>query len=333
MTDHDGVPWGGLARRFPRFAVATLVAIAAARPETALAQTVDAGKTGFELKRPVLAAACEHGCPWGELGDYLVEAMQPLGYEVVLCRNCNRDQGPPLVSTAAYPPELGVTDTFVGTTTRVNAKVDFGVTESGLLTWAFNGQYNYTMAGPYKNLRLIAKVEDPTYLLVAVKADSTITDLGDIAKQHLGIKMIGGDTPISKAVLDYYGITADGLTSWGGSTQNSIVAGAVGSTDFDVIVSELASPSNNPESSIWPELSQKFDLRFLDIPEKLLAQLAGTKELGVTRVTAKWGFLRGVDRVIANGSRAPAKPSSRATTHRKKPCTPSPRPSTSTATR
>ncbi|HEX3598067.1 MAG TPA: TAXI family TRAP transporter solute-binding subunit, partial [Polyangiaceae bacterium] len=177
-------------------------------------------------------------------------------------------------------------------------------TESGLLTWAYDGKYDYAMSGPYANLRLIAKLEDPTYLLVAAKSDSSIHDLSDIAKQHLGVKMIGGDTPISKAVLDYYGITADALTSWGGTMQNAIVAGAVGSTDFDVIVSELGSPANNPESSIWPELSQKFDLRFFDLPDELLTQLASTTELGVTRVTAKWGFLRGVDHAIATVARS-----------------------------
>src|ERR1700742_723798 len=78
-------------------------------------QTVDAGTTGFDVKRPVLASACENGCPWGELGDFVSEAMKPLGYDVVQCRNCNLDQGPKLVSTASYPPELGVQDTFVGT--------------------------------------------------------------------------------------------------------------------------------------------------------------------------------------------------------------------------
>ncbi len=37
-----------------------------------------------------MAAACETGCPWGELGDFVKEAMEPFGYSVILCRNCNR---------------------------------------------------------------------------------------------------------------------------------------------------------------------------------------------------------------------------------------------------
>jgi hypothetical protein len=53
-------------------------------------ETIDVGKTGWDVKRPVIAAACESGCPWGELGDYARMAMEPYGYSVILCRNCNR---------------------------------------------------------------------------------------------------------------------------------------------------------------------------------------------------------------------------------------------------
>jgi hypothetical protein len=40
-------------------------------------ETIDVGKTGWEVKRPVMAAACESGCPWGELGDFIKESMKP----------------------------------------------------------------------------------------------------------------------------------------------------------------------------------------------------------------------------------------------------------------
>src|SRR6266481_5854289 len=57
-------------------------------------KTIDVGKTGFAIKRPVFASACPHGCPWGELGEFVQEALKPYGYDVVLCRNCNRAEGP-----------------------------------------------------------------------------------------------------------------------------------------------------------------------------------------------------------------------------------------------
>jgi TRAP-type uncharacterized transport system substrate-binding protein len=262
-------------------------------------ETTDAGTTGFDVKRPVLASACEHGCPWGELGDFVTEAMKPLGYDVVQCRNCNLDQGPKLVSTASRPPPLGVQDTFVGTTTRIDAPVDFGITSSGLLAWGYSGKNGYAMYGAFPNLRLIAKIEDPTFLLVAVKADSDITDLAQVAQEKRPVTILGGGSPISQPVLDYYGLTSDAVTSWGGVYHNAIAFGQADDPDFDIVINELASPANNPESAYWTKISQKHALRFLDLPEPVLAQLASDPTLGVTRATVKWGFLKGVDRPIA----------------------------------
>jgi uncharacterized protein len=267
-------------------------------------ETVDPGVTGFDVKRPVLASACPNGCPWGELGDFLTEAMKPLGYEVIQCRNCNRALGPPLVSKASYPPELTGEDLVVGTTTRVNAPVDFGITASSRLAWAYAGHFTYLEDGPYSNLRLIAKIEDPSYLLVAVKADSGITDLSQIAEQKLPVIILGGGSPISQPVLDYYGLTEQAVTSWGGSFQNATIAGFVDDPPFDVIVNENASPANNPEASYWTKLSQKHNLRFLDLPETVLEKLASDETLGVKRAVVKWGFLRGVDRPIATLARS-----------------------------
>jgi uncharacterized protein len=265
---------------------------------------VEVGKTGFDAMRPVLASACEHGCPWGELGDFVRDAMQPLGYDVILCRNCNADKGPPLVSQAGIPPAIGAADVFVGTTTTVNAPVDFGITESGLLAWGYDGLNDYAQSGPFKNLRLIAKIEDPTYLLAAVKADSGITDLSQIAQQRMKVTILGGGSPYSQPVLDYYGLTQAAVTSWGGTLANPIVAGQADDPAFDVVINELASPANNPESAFWTKISQKHSLRFLDLPETVLEELATDRTLGVTRVTVKWGFLRGVDRAIATVARS-----------------------------
>jgi TRAP-type uncharacterized transport system substrate-binding protein len=265
-------------------------------------ETIEVGETGFAVKRPVLASACAQGCPWGELGDFVKEAMEPLGYEVILCRNCNRTEGPRIVARASHPPELGPQDSFVGTTTRVNASVDFGITESGFLAWAFGGHHTYAEDGPYANLRLIAKIEDPTYLLVAVKAASDITDLAQIAAERRPVKILGGDSPTSRPVLDHYGLTREAVTSWGGSFGIPIIEGA--NATFDVIISDLASPANNLESSYWTALSQKHDLRFLELPSALLDTMANDATLGMRRVIAKWGLLRGVDRPIATLARS-----------------------------
>jgi TRAP transporter TAXI family solute receptor len=273
-------------------------------PDAALQGTLEVGPTGFANKRPVLASACEHGCPWGELGDFIRDAMQPFGYDVILCRNCNQDKGPPLVSQASHPPPITGLDTFVGTTSTVDAPVDFGVTESSLLGWAHDGHYNYAQHGPYSNLRLIAKFEDPSYLLMAVKADSGITDLSQIAAKKMAVTILGGDSPIAKPVLDYYGLTPSAVTSWGGTIENAIIAGQADDPPFDVVVNELGSPANNPESAFWTKISQKHALHFLDFPPAVLDQLANDKTLGLTRVEVKWGLLHGVDRAIPTVARS-----------------------------
>lgn len=291
-----------IRRSYPIGVLAAALFLLTAAP--ARAQDIDAGVTGFAVKRPVLASACPNGCPWGELGDFVTEALKPFGYEVIQCRNCNRALGPTLVSTAGYPPELTGADTVVGTTTRVNAPVDFGITSSSRLSWGYAGLYDYAQDGAYSNLRLIAKIEDPSYLLAAVKVESGITDLAQIAEQKLPVTILGGGSPISQPVLDYYGLTRDAVTSWGGSFADPIVAGFADDPPFDLIINENASPANNPESSYWTKLSQKHNLLFLDLPKQVLDQLASDQTLGVVPALVKWGFLHGVDRPIATVARS-----------------------------
>jgi hypothetical protein len=159
-----------------------------------------AAASGAPVGRTVLASACPHACPWGELGEFVQEAMRPLGYDVVLCRNCNRTEGPRVVGKASLPPQLLPSDLLVGTHERVNAPVDFGITESGFLSWAYNGRYTYEKDGPYRNLRLIAKIEDPYYLLVAVKPESGITDLAQIKEKRLPVRIMASVSPSAQPV-------------------------------------------------------------------------------------------------------------------------------------
>lgn len=279
----------------------SLIAALLAWPAAAqtLGPTVEVGETGFAVKRPVMASACPHGCPWGELGEFVQAAVKPLGYEVILCRNCNRAEGPRVVGRNAYPPPLIAQDLLIGTTSRVNARVDFGVTESGFLNAAYRGEGAYQADGPYRNLRLIAKLEDPMYLLVAVKRGSGITDLGQIRERRMPVRILSAGG-LAGRVLEHYGLTRAAVESWGG--QIGLAMGAPGDAPFDVIISDLGSPANNLESNHWTRFSQLHDLQFLELPEPLLAELARTP--GVTRVTAKWGLLRGIERPIATVARS-----------------------------
>jgi TRAP-type uncharacterized transport system substrate-binding protein len=100
-------------------------------------------------------------------------------------------------------------------------------------------------------------------------------------------------------VLGAYGLTAETLRSWGGSLGDAM--GQV-PTDFDVIISDLGSPANNPESAIWSNASQRLPLRFLELPEPLLARLSQIP--GEQRVVAHISLLRGIDRPISTVGRS-----------------------------
>jgi len=255
-------------------------------------ENIDVGKTGWDVKRPVMAGACESGCPWGELGDFVKESMKPFGYSVILCRNCNRSYGPRLVSEHDYPPPLDEINLEDGVNVRINARVDFGVTSSAMLSSAYKG----IPAGkePYRNLRLIAKIEDPFYYLVAVKKESGIKNFARIKQQHLPVRILGADGNMM-TILKYYGITADDIKAWGGKTGVTTEEALKG--DFDIVAGFLASPSLNPESSSWTTLSQKFDLYFLELPEDLLKLIAKQNE-DAEFVEVHHSLLKGINRSI-----------------------------------
>jgi TRAP-type uncharacterized transport system substrate-binding protein len=135
-----------------------------------------------------------------------------------------------------------------------------------------------------------------------VKKESDIADLAQIKQRRVPVRILASLSSSTQQVLDYYGLTRDAVEQWGGSFGNAMMARS--DEKFDVIISDLASPANNPESSYWTRLSQRYDLRFLDLPEDLLAKLVADKESGLIRVVAKWGLLRGVDRPIPTVARS-----------------------------
>ena len=265
---------------------------------TSAQETLDVGKTGWDVKRPVMAGACDQGCPWGELGDFVKESMEPYGYSVIICRNCNRTYGPRLVSENDYPPPLDEINLEDGVNVRVNARVDFGVTSSAMLSSAYHDKLAGN--GPFKNLRLIAKVEDPFYFLVAVKKDSGIRDFRQIKQKQLPVRIMGVDGNMM-AILKYYEITPEDIKTWGGKLGVSV--GEAINGDFDIISGFLASPAMNPESSYWTTISQKFDLYFLELPDDLL-KIIIDQNVDAELVEVHHSLLKGVNRKIKTAGRS-----------------------------
>jgi TRAP transporter TAXI family solute receptor len=254
-----------------------------------------AQETGIQVKKPVFGGACK-ACPWGAMADIVKAAMKPYGYDVQVCYTCSGMDATRIVAGAK-----------VGPAPRPNQEqlpvpkgpVDFGATALHFLWAAYQGAGNYASDGPMKNLRLLATIQDPLWLVVAVKADSGITDLRQIKEKKIPVRLIG-NSEYAPAVMEYFGITAKDLESWGGRVLGRLAPEAQAHTEFDVVIGE-ATRGLPPEFSLFHEISETANLKYLDLPEDLLAQMAKKYELERQNIPA--GLLRGVDRTIPTVAR------------------------------
>src|SRR5262245_13995784 len=190
-----------------------LVLIAAAflfaLPAAAQTPAPQKAETGIALKKPVFGGACKV-CPWGALGEIVRDAMKPYGYDVLICYHCARADAPRIVAGAQMPPpwRTGLLPGVIldsDIPPPPNGPVDFGATSVQNLWWAYSGTHTYAGEGPRKNLRLIANIQSPNYLIVAVKKDSGITDLKQIKDKKLPVRVIL-DNNAGSQVLDWYGL-------------------------------------------------------------------------------------------------------------------------------
>jgi len=255
-----------------------------------------AQQTGIKFKKPVFGGACK-ACPWGAMAEIVKSAMQPYGYDVQVCYTCSGVDAPRIVAEAKKGP--APKPESLTPLPPPDGPVDFGATAAHFLWEAYQGIGKYAPDGPMKHLRLLANIQDPLYLVVAVKADSGIADLRQIREKKLPVRIMGNlEAAYSDAVLAYFGITAKELESWGGRMVRS---NAEGRRNFDVVIHE-ASRGNPPEFSLFNEISETTRLNYLDLPEDLLVQMAGDFEL--ERRSLPIGFLRGIDRTIPTVARS-----------------------------
>lgn len=255
----------------------------------------NAQETGIKTKKPVFGGACQ-ACPWGAMAEIVKAAMQPYGYDVQVCYTCSTLEAPRIVAGAKIgpPPRPNQEQLPVP-----KGPVDFGATAVHFLWAAYQGTGAYTSDGPMKNLRLLATIQDPLWFVVAVKANSGITDLRQIKDKKMPVRLIG-NSEYASAVLEYFGITAKELESWGGRIVGRLAPEAQARTEFDVVIGETAR-GLPPEFSLFHEISQTTELKYLDLPEDLLTQMA--KKFELERHNIPVGLLRGVDRTIPTVAR------------------------------
>ena len=142
-----------------------------------LAATALAGQTGIKAKKPVFGGACKV-CPWGAMAETVQAAMKPYGYDVQICYNCNAADAPRIVSEARMPPpykpDPAVPEILAPRNAPGLGAVDFGAVAIQFLRNAYRGTGPYARDKPRTNLRLIANIQDPSYVLVAAKAETVL---------------------------------------------------------------------------------------------------------------------------------------------------------------
>ena len=255
---------------------------------------------GIKAKHPVIAGACKT-CPWGALAEIVKSAMAPYGYDVQICYNCATSEGPREVAGALKPGDIQRAYTSFPFIPRdqmpppPNAPLDFGATSVQNLWWAYSGTHAYAhdKEGPRRNLRLLAAIQAPNYLMVAAKAGLGIDDLSQVKQKKWPVKILSDSNEVSTAVMAHYGLTREAVEAAGGKILRGVVP--ADRSDFDVII-HGGSLGNAPEFNVWYEVSQKFDLHFIALPRDLLAKIAKENDMEFRDIPI--GLLRGVDRPI-----------------------------------
>ena len=261
------------------------------------AASLAAGETGIEQKKPVFGGACEI-CPWGAMAELVKAIMKPYGYDVQICYNCNGGDAPRIVSEARtpppYKPDPAVSEALAPRNAPGLGAVDFGAVAIQFLRNAYRGTGMYAREKPRTNLCLIANIQDPSYMLVAAKAETGITNLSQIRQKRWPVRIltagIGGD---STRILAHFGLSRQDIEAAGGRIGSS----AEDREKFDVVIGGGGVMTTAPEWRIWTEISQKFDLNFIQLPDDLLAQLARDTEQELGNIPP--GLYRGVERPIS----------------------------------
>ena len=273
--------------------VLALVFGAPGRPQAAPDAASPDPTLGIAHKRPVFGGACK-SCPWGAMADVVKAAMQPYGYDVQVCYHCFMADAPRIVGDARLPPpwnpHMGggvIPDSYIPA--PPNGRVEFGAVADQLLIAAYDGTGPYARDGPRRQLRLIANIGSPVWLIVAVKKQTGITDLAQL-KDHKGpLKIVAADE-LANPIFAYYGTSKEALKAAGADFEPELVPQA--RQDADVII-YWGTLANAPEFNIWYEASQHEDLAYLPLPPDLVAKLA--HDLDMEQRDIPVGLLKGLD--------------------------------------
>ncbi len=247
-------------------------------------------ETGYAAKKPVMGGSGPTA-GWGAISTIVKEAMASYDWDIQICRSCaGAARAARLVAAAAVPPRPGPDS---NDPPPPNGPLDFGATGSQFLWWAYEGTHDFAddPEGPRTGLRLVANIQTPSYILVAVKAASGITDLSEVKDASLPVRIHvhSQSRNVAPMILDYYGLSEVTTEVFGGR-----FGGIADEPEaLDVIIG-FGSPSG--EYPTWREVNQRLELRYLELARELRTKLAADFDWQERPVPA--GLFRSIDRAV-----------------------------------
>lgn len=248
------------------------------------------------------AAPVEAGTPWGTLALVTRRALEPLGYQVEI----------EVRSWGANNPRY-----------VADGRADLGATQYRAVREAMEGSEGWAGEPPRWNLRLIATINQPAWIGVAVRADSGISDLGEIAKRKLAVRLKTSGEKAITSVLEHYGLSRQRILEWGGhligneampETSDDPLARWAGrdwnqvapwvvSGEFDAIIDPIYA-AYTPEHKHWWEATLLHEMRFLPLPDDLVRRII-EKEQAEAAGFIPHRLMRGVDEDVPTVQRFP----------------------------
>ena len=151
---------------------------------------------------------------------------------------------------------------------------DMGITSDMNLTDLYLGRGAYAADHKQRqNVRVVATVLQPNYMLIAVSTKSGIKSLFDIKNRTQPTRIWADGDQATQTILKYYGIDERELQMKGGGFIKPLITEREERASADVYIGG-AVLADTPEQHTWYEVTQLADLKFFQMDDKLIDQLA-----------------------------------------------------------